>query len=209
MKYLKTLGLAAVAVVALMASVGASSASATVLCSTNVVLGCGGTAWAYPPNTIIELSQKTETTAILETTGGVILDTCTGSKGSGKVSNAGGASETVSGPIESLVWGTCSRTTHTLKIGSLEVHNISGTTNGTVTATGGTEVTINTIFGSCVFGSGAALDIGKVTGGNPATVNTEKAVVPKISGNPACPAHGVLNAEYVITSPKPAFISLS
>ncbi len=73
--------------------------------------------------------------------------------------------------------------------------------------TGGVEWTISTIFGTCVYGSGEALDIGKITGGSPATVKTEKAVVPKISGNAACSAHYVWNAQFTITSPAPLFIS--
>ncbi len=201
MKHLNALGLAAIAALALTAFVGVGTASATVLCKEAKTTGCA----AYAAGT--EIHATSENSAVLETTGGVVLDTCTGSTVRGKVSNAGSSSTTASGPIEELNWGVCSRTTNTLKLGSLEVHHIAGTDNGTLTATGGIEVTINTIFGTCTFGTGAALDIGKVTGGNPATINTEKTVVPKIAGNAACPAHGVWNAAFLVTSPTPLYIA--
>jgi len=99
--------------------------------------------------------------------------------------------------------------TNTLKAGNLSIHHIAGTDNGTLTLTGGYEVTINTIFGTCVFGSGEALDMGKITGGSPATINTEKAVLPKISGNAACPSHGVSSAQFTVTSPSSLYVSAS
>ena len=210
MKYVKMLGLAAVAAMALMAFLGAGTASATVLCKEAKTSGCTND---YGAGQAIKATTTTGTTAILETTGGVVLDTCTGSEISGAITNTGGASATVSGHIgpgtTGLKWGTCSRVTNTLKVGNLEVHHIAGTDNGTLTATGGIEVTINTIFGSCVFGTGEALDVGKITGGSPATINTEKAVVPKISGNAACPTHGVWNAQFTLTEPGSAWVSAS
>ncbi len=207
MKYVKMLGLAAVAAMALMAFVGAGTASATVLCKTTLTTGCAAAGQDYPAGTKIHATS--EGSAVLETTGGVVLDTCTGSTVKGKTSNTGGASETVSGPIEELAWGACSRTTNTLKLGSLEVHHIAGTDNGTLTATGGIEVTILTIFGTCTFGTGANLDIGRVTGGAPATIDTDKTVVPKIAGNAACPAHGVWNANFIVTEPTPLYVAAS
>ncbi len=206
MKYLKMLGLAAVAAMALTAFFGASSASATVTCTTNVHFGCGA---GWKITTSMVATQTEGTTAILETTGGVVLDTCTGSKVEGEITNPGGPTETVSGNINSLLWGTCSRTTHTLKIGSLEVHNIAGTNDGTLTATGGTEVTINTIFGSCIYGTGAALDIGRITGGTPAILHTNSVVVPKVGGNAACPAHGVWNATFTLTNHHGVWVTTS
>jgi len=216
MKYVKMLGLAAVAAMALMAFLGAGTASATVLCKeAGKTTGCTND---FVKGQRIEATTTVGTTAILETTGGVVLDKCTGSKITGEIEVTGGAETTVSGPIDplnketgksGLEWGECSRTTHTLKVGKLEVHHITNTDNGTLTATGGIEVTINTIFGSCVFGTGEALDVGKLTGGNPATINTEKTVVPKISGNAACPTHGVWNAQFTLTEPGSAWVSAS
>ncbi len=126
-KYAKILGLAAVAAMALMAFVGTGTASATVLCKTNLTTGCAAAGQDYPAGTGIHATS--ESSGILETTGGVILDTCTGSTVKGKTSNTGSASTTVSGPIEELAWGVCRRTTNTLKLGSLEVHHIAGTDN--------------------------------------------------------------------------------
>jgi len=207
MKHLKILGLAAVAAMALMAFLGAGTASATVLCKTQMgFTSCYVAGWEYPVTTSVEITQTPATTMVLETTGGVVLDTCVGSTLSGSMTFAGAAIATPQIALAKLEWGACSRTTHTLKLGKLEVHHISETDNGTLTATGGIEVTINTIFGSCVFGTGEALDVGKLTGGNPATINTQKAVIPKISGNAACPAHAVWNAQFTVTSPAPIYV---
>ncbi len=209
MKYVKMLGLAAVAAMALMAFLGAGTASATVLCTAPNKEDVCPAGEKYEAGKTIHATTTPGTTAVLETTGGVVLDTCTGSTVKGVAETTGSASTTVSGAIGELAWGTCSRTTHTLKIGSLEVHHIPGTNNGTLTASGGTEVTILTIFGTCTYGTGATLDIGKVTGGNTAVIHTEKTVVPKLAGNAACPAHGVWNASFDVTEPSPLYIAAS
>lgn len=212
MKYVKMLGLTAVAAMALTAFLGAGSASATVLCKTKVTEGCAAAGWSYGVNTTIHATQEKGTTAVLEA-GSTTLDTCTTSTVHGFVEKAGDTNSTVSGDIKTLTWGEpgttpCTNTTDTLKIGGLEVHWISGTDNGTLTATGETEVTINTIFGSCVYGSGKALDLGTITGGSPATIDIH-ASVPKISGNFACPSTGTWTASYEVTEPTPLYVATS
>ena len=64
MKYVKMLGLAAVAAMALMAFLGASSASATVLCKTHITSGCAAAGWDYAGP--LEASLKPGTSAFLE-----------------------------------------------------------------------------------------------------------------------------------------------
>jgi len=205
MKYARIFGLAAFAAMALTVFVGAGPASATVLCKEAATSGCPD---HYTAGTAIHITLTSGTTLVFESSGGTVLDTCTESTIKSKTGNTGGSSETVKGDIEALTWGSCTRTTTTLSVGSLEFHHIPETTNATLTATGSTEFTIDTIFGSCIYGSGPALDLGTVTGGNPATISINTNL-PKISGNFACPTFWRMTANYTFTAPKPLYISAS
>lgn len=208
MKYLKMLGLAAVAAAALMAFVGAGTASASVICSTTTT-PCGSP-WAN--GTVMEFSLVG--TAKL-TGAGVTLDTCTGGGVKGKLTN-GSSTTTASGAIESLTWGPCTSTTDTTQLCSLEVHNISGTSNGTVTAGGSKacKVTINTpLFGSCVYSTGtSAIDLGTLTEGKSsgntpdATLHVNTTVV--LDSGP-CPSTAGWEATYVLTAPTNTTLSVS
>lgn len=209
MKYMKMLGLAAIAAAALMAFVGASSASATVLCKVTPE-GANATCPStqdYPAGTKIESTLEAGTTAILES-GSTVLDTCTASTVAGETKTTGSATETVKGPITTLSWGTaatpCSKTTDTISKGELEIHWIKGTHNGTLVGKG-SEVTINTIFGTCVYGSSTGITFGTVESGSPAKIAIN-AVVPKISGNFACPETSRWTANYTVTSPTPLYV---
>src|SRR5690348_12477967 len=114
MKYIKMLGLAAVAAAALMAF-GAGSASATELYSTGVTVNAG---------TVLKSSLETGTTATLSTTdGSSIVDTCTGSTVEGPVDTYTGGD--VTGSITSLGWSGCTFTTDTLTNGSLSINSAS------------------------------------------------------------------------------------
>ena len=216
MKYVKMLGLAAVAAMVLMAFLGASSASATVLCKTpNTTTDCKESAWHYPTNTVIDSSL--EETASLETTGGTVLDTCKGGTVKGKTTNTGSSTETVDGFIEQLTWSECTKTTNSLHnanpategtFGTLEIHWISNTDNGTVTGKN-TRVTINTIFGSCTYGTEAGGNhIGTLTAGSMGTLHIE-ATIPLISGGGLCPPSGRWTGSYTITEPEPIYIATS
>jgi hypothetical protein len=209
MKYVKILGLAAVAAMALMAFLGASSASATVLCTTpNETEGC---TMPYPAGTEIHASLKAGTSAELTDTSGEILeDTCTASTVKGTTGNGGSSSTTVSGTTSVLTFGVagttpCKNTTTVLNgVGNLEIHWISGTDNGTLTASG-FEVTVNAGI-SCIYGASTGIDLGKVTGGAPATMDVE-AVVKKVGGSFLCPSDALWNATYVVTSPHALYVS--
>jgi hypothetical protein len=191
MKYVKMLGLAAIAAAALMAFLGAGTASATVLCKNATCTE------DYPSGTEIEATLSGS--AILETTGGTVLDTCTGGKVSGKTSSTSGTPLT--GAISALTWEGCTKTTKTLTNGSLAIEHTSGV-DGTLSATG-TEVTVNTIFGSCVFGPVGSLTLGTLKGGAPATL-TINTIIPRISG--PCPSEARWTASYTVTKPNPLYI---
>jgi hypothetical protein len=206
---IKRLGLVVAASAALSALLGAGTASATVLCDSALsTSGCTTTSNQYPAGTEIAAGLISGSSAILETTGGTTLVTCSGSGIAGKTSNAGSSTETVKAQISSLSWSGCTQTVKTLVLGELEVHHIAGTDNGTVTGKS-TQVTVNGIFGeSCVYGTGAASDLGTLRGGAlpQITVNT---ILPLISGGAFCPKEARWTVTYTITKPTPLYVSAS
>lgn len=208
MHYLTMLGLAAVAAVAVMAFAGAGSASATVICKTEPVEHVCPEGWDYPAGTEGTASLVSGTTETLES-GTTVLDTCSASTVTGVSENTGSATSTVHSTLTTLTFGTeitpCSKKTTTINPGTGELHWIKGTNNGTLT-TMGTEVTINTVFGTCVYGTGAGTDMGTVVGGNPGRLAID-ATVPKISGNALCPSNATFTAEYRATSPTAAWVA--
>jgi hypothetical protein len=210
MKYVKILGLAAVAAMALMASIGAGTASATVLCNVNILTTGCTTATPpqhYPAGTPIHASLPTGNEALLETTGGTILDRCKKSTIKGEVKNAGSSTTTVSGPIQTLTWEECTTTTNTVITGELEIHHIAGTDNGTLTAKN-TQVTVVVFGESCIYGAGAGLDLGTLKGGSPATISINT-IVKKVGGGGLCPAETRWTASYTVNEPNPLYVSAS
>jgi len=203
MNYLKMFGLAAVAAAALMV-IGPGTVTATVLCKNNA--STEKCSEPYPVGTEGTATLAAETTLVLEASGGTVLDTCSESTVKSTLANAGSATTTVKSGVSTITWGNCTRTTTTLNPGGAEAHWIPGTNDATFTTIEGTEITINTIFGTCVYGTGAALDMGIAKGGKPGSL-TISTSVPKISGNFACPATGVLTGKYVATSPTAAWVT--
>jgi hypothetical protein len=167
MKYLKMLGLAAVAAMAVMAFIGAASASATVLCENTPAAGtdCNN---PVKINTSIDFSVENGTSAILTGPFGEIIDTCTGSTAKGPVTDPGSTTTTVKGSLEAAAGGAltftgCTKTTTVITGGTIEVHHITGTDNGTVTSSGATVIIHNTLFGECAYKT-SNTDIGTITG---------------------------------------------
>jgi hypothetical protein len=185
MKYVKMLGLAAVAAMALMAFLGASSASATVLCKTNTD-PCGA-GWIYSGPLVTSLQNGT---SVLKSTGGSLEDTCTTSEVTGSVSES-----EASGTVTGLTFTGCSKPT--------SVVNQDGTLTlegNTLKATG-FEVTVEAVSGvSCVYSANTGTTLGTFTGGNPATT-TINAVVNKKSGSFLCPSDSKWEGTYVVTTP--------
>jgi len=208
MRYLKMLGLAAVAAATLTAILGAGSAAATVLCSTTVDPCPAGQDWVA--GTVLDFSVSSGAAITWDETGGERLNSCTTSTMKGKITNTGGSTGTVTGPVEETSWGSCTFPTKTLNKGALEVHKIAGTSNGTVTADGTFEVTINTIwYGSCIYGATSGVSLGDITEGNPAVFHLN-AVVEKHTGSSlACPSTAKLLGTYTLTSPSGTTLSVS
>ena len=190
MKYLKMLGLTAVAAVALMAF--ASAASATTFEVTGV---------KQTSNITLHATLEEGTSAILKDEAGTTTDTCTTSTVHGTTTSFTAAGTgAIGGPITTLTFGNCSHTTDVIAPGSLSVSWIKGTTNGTVTSSNA-EVTVrSTFFGvNATCKTGAGTDIGTLTG----KASTAGKATMDINGTISC---GILGnsswtGSYWITSP--------
>ena len=204
MKYVKMLGLLAVAAAALMAFAG--TASATTLTS--------------PKGTTYTGVIKAETEnghAILHNA--ITTVECTGTV-EGSVEKHG-AGVTVEGKISSLTFTNCtgSNTVHdpVAKPGSLVVHaincNASNECTGTVTSVGAEVVITNHAFGgSCIYTTGAGVDIGTLTPtndtGGTATLDIE-GTIPRTGGTLGafCGSTGTWTGNYLITTPDSLYVN--
>jgi hypothetical protein len=210
MKYLKILGLAAVAAMAMMAFAG--SASATELYKTEsgkaVTLGAGTV-----------LSSSLTGSSILKS-GGTTLNTCTGGKFTTEITSPGSSTTTTTGKNTTIDFEGCVSTVHTestcptlcgpVKNGTLEVHHIAGTTNGTLTASG--VVIGNTIFGTnCLYESGTGKDLGTLTGnaaGN-ASIGINITVNEAEPKKAICPDTATWEATFKVTTPSTLYVEAS
>ena len=139
MKYLKMLGLAAIAAAALTALVGVGSASAVTLCEENVTTGC-----LTHVNLGKTITFTAESSVKLAGPFGITLDTCTESEVSGKTTSTGDDTTNgfVTGNVETLTFGKCTRSTTVGAGGTLSIAGNGTGGNGSVTSSGAT-VTIH------------------------------------------------------------------
>jgi hypothetical protein len=209
MKYLKMLGLAAIAALALTAVLGAGSASAaTFLCKTKA----NPCPEHYPIGTVISASLETGTHAVLTTNLGKI--TCKKSTVTGKTTTTEGHGE-----ITGLTFSECTdpfnnpctvkavNLPYTADIATATAGVVNG--NGTMTVTpkaGGTGNPGATVecgsFMNCKFTSTAiALD---VIGNAPAKVIASNEPLNREGG--LCPSESFWDAEYTVTQPNPLYV---
>jgi len=191
MKYVKMLGLAAVTAMALMAFVGAGTASATTLTGEGgAVLGSGSSIHAVlDPGT----GPAKLTTAFKNIE-------CEESTVSGKTTNETGAS--VSGNVETLTFGKCNCEVKVISKGTLSITYTSGS-NGSLSSNGA-EVTAqcSTIFGNvhCIYVT-ENTGLGTLTGGTTATMDIESANIPRLSTSALCAETAKWDAKYSVDSP--------
>jgi hypothetical protein len=200
MKYLKMLGLAAVAAAALTALIGVGSASALggAICST-ATTPCSS---KWPAGTEMEFSLKSGGSARLTTTEGSTLDTCTSSTVSGTLTSNPGGATPASGKNDSITWGGCTVTTDTIpgKEGGLQIV-ASSAGSGAVSANATIEVTVN-VFSSCNYGVNSGTFLGNISEGEGTAAKfTANAVAKKLAGGFLCPETTKWVAEYVLTKP--------
>jgi hypothetical protein len=188
MKSTKVFGLAAAALLALMAF--ASTASAT-------TLEIGGIKQSGAVT--IKASLKSSTSTLLSDTTGFFANTCTASAAEGKDSISTTGTK-VEGPISSLSFTSCATEPVTVNAtGSLNAENIAGTTNGTVRSVGAL-VTVPSPYGllHCATPAFPGIDIGTLTG----VANTASHATMDINAALNC---GTITAKwtgtYTITSP--------
>jgi uncharacterized protein YaiE (UPF0345 family) len=196
MKYVKILGLLAVAAAALMAFAG--SASATTITS--------------PTGTVATPAIKAESVghAILHNPIAKIEchSTVEGKVESHGQKNAKGETLAATGKISKLEFINCTNSWHvtTNVAGSLEVLSSGkGDYNGTVYSEGATVT--STRFGiECRYSTGATLKIGTLTGGAPATMHIE-ASIPFHSGSSFCGSGATAwTGSYKVTSPTSLYV---
>lgn len=152
------------------------------------------------------VSASLSSSAILESSSGTILDSCTGGGLKGAVATAGGEPETASVALSSLTWTGCNHETATMRVGELDFAPIAGTSNATLTYEG-TEVKYSTIFGICDYG-GAGGDIGTMKSGEKPTIEVSASLT-KSSGGFACPSEVRWKAEYQVEEPTPLYVESS
>jgi hypothetical protein len=183
MKYLKMLGLAAVAAMA-MAAFTAGTASATTL-EVN-----GSTTNA---SVLIKASLKAGTSSVLRDTFGVSQNTCRISAIEGDT-NSPFTGATVTGQVDFLTFSDCDQIVTVHSRGTLHITHIAGTTNGTVSSSGA-QITATGPFGymNCVTGAGTHL--GTLTG--KASGHAELAINATLN----CGISAKWTATYTVTSP--------
>jgi hypothetical protein len=191
MRYPRIIALAAIAVLGLMAFVGAGTASATTFAT-----DAAGTI-QYPAGTERHYSLKPGTSGIIEKTDGTPIDTVTEDTIKSKSRNATGT--WVEEQIESLTWGSASQTTDTINSGSLEIMQTSGD-EGMVVGKG-TNVTFGVFGTTCTYGTGEGTTLGTITGGEEAELSIN-GVVSRTAGNSLlCPSSTRWTTKMRLTSP--------
>ncbi len=203
-KYLKMLGLSMVAAIAAMALVGASSASATTsLCKSNT-LPCPE-AEEYKSGTVLKASLEAGTSAQLLSSLGTVK--CTVSSVSGKTTSGKGAS--VTGTIEGLTFTSCERegTECTVTVEGLgypaAITSTAGTMNGTLKVEKSKAHVVCGSFINCTFGGTVSL---VAKGGAMGLVEAKEVKLTLIEGF-ICPSEAKWDANYLITSPEPLWVS--
>ena len=205
MKFLKVLGLAAVAAMALTAFLGAGSASATVLCTTTST-PCG-TGWHIDQ---IEFSAKSGTSGKKYSTSESLEATCTGSSFAANKAVTGSSSTTVTLEVTkaNMIWSLCAQTTDTISGGEIEVHTIVGSDNGTVTAK---NFAVTVVVGgiSCIYGAGTGVDWGTLTGGPDAILDINAVTTKQPGSNFLCPSDSIWKGEYTVTNHNAVYVEPS
>ncbi len=201
MAYLRTTGLPALTVVAMLALAGVAFADYATAPAGTLYTG--------------KISAKHAGTHVsLHGANGILIE-CN-SAFEGEITGHG-AWKPVSGPVTSLEFTKCTGTStvHVKKTGTFEVEDTGINGNGSVYSKGAEiEVTTSTIFGavSCVYTT-ANTFIGEITGPNAsepenATLDLE-ASLPRTGGSSLCGDKGTWTGKYTITSPANLYIDNS
>lgn len=186
MKYAKMLGIAAMALAALMAFAGIASATR--------VTSPAGTLYT---GTIKATSTNTE----LHNSFSFGTIKCGHSEVEGSVTSHG-SGVTAIGSISKLTFTNCTNgkpTSPVVNRGTLEVHYTSGS-NGTATSNNAEVIIHETLVGTCIFKT-KNTDIGTVVGGTTAKLEINSSTIPQSGGNPFCPSSATWTGTYTVNTP--------
>jgi hypothetical protein len=209
MKYLKIIGLAAVAAMALMAFAG--SASADVVCKEKPNAGgeCSTKGGSWGSGTTIATEASDPTLTVTGSSVGITSVTCSTSNVSLKTTSAGSQTPGVgvTGEVTSVKWTTC-KTNEGLGCTVSESSGYTGTFSATtdegsgavhVTGAKRTKVTCGFIF-VCEYGpTSSGIDM-HFTGGTTAKVSVTNAVLNLVAGGSDCGTEITWDAGYSVTS---------
>jgi len=194
MKHLKMLSLVAAVAMAVTMSLAAASASATVLCKT-ASNPCPSES-RYASGTVLDASLASGTSLTFENPSQPV-DTCTGSTLKAKSTGTGGSGQSVPFAVEELTFSACTSTALLTVRGEMQLHWISGSSNGILTARG----TAGSAAG-CSWSLNEWTTIGVVKGGNPATIEINMPITQLCLWTR-------MTANYTVTTPKPLYVEES
>jgi hypothetical protein len=209
LKYLKILGLAAIAAMALMAFAGTASADVLCKAAPNAAGECPTASGDYASGTVF---TSESTNAKLTVTGGIVSSVTCG-KSNVSLKNTSTGSNTpgtaVNGEVTQVSWANCvasngsSCTVSESKgyTGTVKATNDEG--EGTVVVNGSATTTVDcTSFGlnfKCTYKPTAAgLDL-KLVGANPATITATEQPLTLEAGGFGCGSAGKWDATYKLT----------
>lgn len=198
MKRSKILAAVVAAAMAVMVLLGASTASATVLCETET-FPCSA---VYPKGT--ELKADLTSPSIFEKPNGAEFSRCGKETLVASVANAGGPSTRVMATLNALEFSECTGYSKTvLKTGSLEIEQIPFTNDGTVRATE-MEFTFE-LFGlvHCKWRA-TSLNLGVLHGGSDPTLNVTLPLEPLSICNGSEYSHWTTT--FTLTTPSPLYV---
>lgn len=214
MKSIRILGLGVVAALAMMAFVGAGSASAVTLCNTNE--STCSTEHMYSANTAISAHLKAGTVALLKTN--IVNVKCSVSETSGETTARNGSP--LPGLIKSLSFEECETVAGTPCTVTVVHLDATHPYNASIAATGGGNGSL-TVTGNSLGNPGATVECAKVinctfttasarlsvTGGTMAVAKATEVVLSQTGS--LCPSTSTWNAEYEVRTPRTLFIEAS
>lgn len=205
MNYLKASGLVAMVAAALIAILGAGSASATTICTHTETPCAAGNQYTTTQDNVIEASLEEKGSVIWKHTGGPVVDTCNTSNIKGEITNAGSSTTTVKIKVTETTFGGCTdpTTPNNAATCTFEVHNIVNTDHGTLTGSG---CTVKIEFAGIVCNYGLANDthLGIVTGGAMGTIDINAVMVLIDNSSFLCMKSERWEAKYTVTKPTDA-----
>lgn len=207
MKYLRIIGPTAAIAVAV-ALVGASTASATVLCTTNASTTNCGAANHVKAGSTIEAALEGLNQAVFEDVNNNVKWKCPSSNIRGTTENTGKAGESIGWKVAAseLSFSNCGVEFVNSLAGTIEMHWISKTDNATLTAKG-FKIEINA-FGSewCIYEFPTFTDMGVLKGANPASISVN-AVMPRTNVCSFGPTSLRWTGTYTVREPNPLYVT--